>query len=678
MPREGPGQQPDKEQTNGDAASGAADTPAEAAASRGGEDARRRGWFWHWNTIITQYAPLIGLKGVGLLNSYTVWTDRREESPLRGYAFPSQQSEADFYGEDRAELITINKILVTLDLIEIRKQMVQRVDERGRRWRVPHNLYRVKDHPEGYRLGPDDVRRVVALAERDRAVYRYIRRIFSTRFAPIDADNVWHEILASLRDDPVWRRLAERTQAEEARASARTRAGHARRAQEGDGATDRQTQQKGDSDGGARAPEGATSVGGSNDAGGIGVAPGNTGSPPVAGAGNTGSTPISASSDGGSNSDGENSVGQTNTTYHQTPTTTTTTTGQSPAEAAAPADAPGGAGPLPEPAAAVVACFSAANGRPATPLERELLAELAQAFAANAGRAGTDGPGWVIAAIREAVGSGSRFVAPKRIREILARWAQAQAHGDQLRPGGAAAPPTAPDVATPAATPPAADVALPNGQPADAAWAAALQLLAGALERAEHERLFGGSRILGYQAGTVRVRVASAASAERLSGEYYDLVARKLSQVLRRPVRLTFQTDEQGEPAAEPFPVVDEATPAAPAPERMAEPPALPSFTLPGGLTNRQLWAAAQDELARRLSAASWESWIRPAVLLARTDEGTLVVGVPTAFAQRRVAERLRGELEAVLGDLLGQPAAVEVVVTHDWLRTRARWKDAG
>ena len=91
---------------------------------RSGEDARRRGWFWHWNALVTQYAPLIGLKGVGLLNSYTVWTDRREESPHRGYAFPSQQSEADFYGEDRAELITINKILVALDLIEIRKEMV--------------------------------------------------------------------------------------------------------------------------------------------------------------------------------------------------------------------------------------------------------------------------------------------------------------------------------------------------------------------------------------------------------------------------------------------------------------------------------------------------------------------------------------------------------------------------
>src|SRR5215212_6934851 len=202
---------------------------AETGATRSGEDVRRRGWFWHWNSIVTQYAPLIGLKGVGLLNSYTVWTDRREESPHRGYAFPSQQREADFYGEDRAELITINKILVVLDLIEIRKEMVLRADDQGRRWRVPHNFYRVKDHGDDFSLGPADVLRVAELAARDRAVYRYVRRVFSPRFAPIDGDNVWGRILPEVRLTPVWQGLAARAAAEENRASARTRAGHAAR-----------------------------------------------------------------------------------------------------------------------------------------------------------------------------------------------------------------------------------------------------------------------------------------------------------------------------------------------------------------------------------------------------------------------------------------------------------------
>src|SRR3954469_10222159 len=200
-----------------------------SAATRSGEDVRRRGWFWHWNSIVTQYAPLLGLKGVGLLNSYTVWTDRREESPTRGYAFPTQQSEADFYGEDRAELITINKLLVALDLIEIRKEMVLRTDEQGRRWKVPHNFYRVKDHGDGSRLTSKDVLRVIELADRDQTVYRYIRRIFSPKFSPIDRDNVWGGILAELSPSETWVRLQSRASAEEARASARTRAGHAAR-----------------------------------------------------------------------------------------------------------------------------------------------------------------------------------------------------------------------------------------------------------------------------------------------------------------------------------------------------------------------------------------------------------------------------------------------------------------
>src|SRR5690606_5396451 len=178
----------------------------DAGATRSGDDVRKRGWYWHWNATVTQFAPLIGLKGVGLLNSYTVWTDRREESPTRGYAFPSQQSEADFYGEDRAELITINKILVALDLIEIRKEMVVRPDEHGRRWKVPHNFYRVKDRDDGYTLDGDAVMRVVRLAEKDKAVYRYLHHIFSEKFSPIDAPNVRTRSLAEPRHDPTCQR----------------------------------------------------------------------------------------------------------------------------------------------------------------------------------------------------------------------------------------------------------------------------------------------------------------------------------------------------------------------------------------------------------------------------------------------------------------------------------------
>ncbi len=128
---------------------------------RTGEDTRQRGWFWHWNELHTEYEPLLKHSGIGLITSYIVWTDRREHSPYHGYAFPSLQSQAAFSGSDRAELITINRILVALDLIEIRKEMILRADAQGRRWRVPHNLYRVKDRSGSPHLTAADVEQVM-------------------------------------------------------------------------------------------------------------------------------------------------------------------------------------------------------------------------------------------------------------------------------------------------------------------------------------------------------------------------------------------------------------------------------------------------------------------------------------------------------------------------------------
>lgn len=389
-------------------------------ATQSGNDSRKRGWFWHWNAVITQYAPLIGLKGVGLLNSYTVWTDRREESPTRGYAFPSQQSEADFYGEDRAELITINKILVALDLIEIRKEMVVRPDEQGRRWKVPHNFYRVKDRDDGYTLDGDAVMRVVRLAEKDKTVYRYLHHIFSEKFAPIDAQNVWTTILAEVRRDPTWQKLAERTAAEERRASERTRAGHA--ARKGKGGVRTHLQPVSDSSTVATAttlshPQ--TSVAatnkGSNPEAEPGVAPANNGSAAIQ------PTVVAPVNEGG-----PTSVEPSNRTYYQEKTTTTTRS-DSPEPSYArtifgPDSAPGDQPNLER----TLRRFADANGRDATGAERKILKELAERFELSARESGhaelSSGWAWVSAAIYEAVDSGSSYVAPKRVREILLRW----------------------------------------------------------------------------------------------------------------------------------------------------------------------------------------------------------------------------------------------------------------
>ncbi len=388
----------------------------DTGATRSGDDSRKRGWFWHWNAVITQYAPLIGLKGVGLLNSYTVWTDRREESPTRGYAFPSQQSEADFYGEDRAELITINKILVALDLIEIRKEMVVRPDEQGRRWKVPHNFYRVKDRDDGYSLDGDAVMRVVRLADKDRTVYRYLHHIFSEKFSPIDAQNVWVSILAEVRKDPTWQKLAARTAADELRASERTRAGHAARKEK----SGVRTHLKAVSDSGAVAS--ATVVSQVETS----VATSNKGSKPDVASANKGSGQIEPTVVAPVKAGDPTSVAPSNRTYYQEKTTTTTssdTTESSYVADVFSADSAPGDQPNLE---RTLRRFAEANGRDATGAERKILKELAERFDLSARECGRaelgSGWAWVSAAIYEAVDSGSAYVAPKRIREILLRW----------------------------------------------------------------------------------------------------------------------------------------------------------------------------------------------------------------------------------------------------------------
>jgi hypothetical protein len=542
--------------------------------SRAGEDVRRRGWFWHWNALVTQYAPLIGLKGVGLLNSYTVWTDRREESPHRGYAFPSQQSEADFYGEDRAELITINKILVALDLIEIRKEMVVRADPQGRRWKVPHNFYRVKDHGDDFSLGPADVLRVAELAARDRAVYRYVRRVFSPRFAPIDGDNVWGRILPEVRLTPVWQGLAARATAEEDRASARTRAGHAARK----GAS---TETEPALESLATPPffapiagDGAAIESANNDSNGVtslsghntSVGYSNTGSEADVGGSNKGSRRKARSTVGPSNEAGHTDVAPSNTTYHQSSTTTkdaidefederpvggsddvtavarlrATQTGQ-----------PGGPGMRPPEdgpsEVAALHAFESANDRAATPAERKLLRDLAARFeqvAATAHQERYDVPSsgwaWLEAAVWEAVEAGSAFVAPRRVREILLRW-ERDGFPQARNPGPSRSEPPREVSNHPAprenVTPPRAlaplftiaEVGLSNRQ----VWAAILTELAqrGDVSRADIETWLRPAALIGRDGETLLLGAPNAVARDR--------IVTRLMPALRQAITVT-------------------------------------------------------------------------------------------------------------------------------------------
>ncbi len=661
---------------------------------RAGEDTRRRGWFWHWNSIITQFAPLIGLKGVGLLNSYTVWTDRRDESPHRGYAFPSQQSEAAFYGEDRAELIALNKILVALDLIEIRKEMVTRVDAQGRRWRVPHNLYRVKDHGDDYTLKSRDVLRVVELAERDRVVYRTIRHIFSDRFAPIDGQNVWWSILDELAGNELWQKLAAKATADERRASARTKAGHAARKERfllpSDGDTATPGNDSSDSATVASSTGDATNVATINNGLDNAVAPGNKGSK------RSGQSTVDQANQGQ-----PSSVAQANTIKDQEPLTTTTTSGQdeerdtrtspeairddgenvtvatvSHTEYRDTSEADAGAGPggriaplnLPAEQAAIRA-FEDANGRSSTPAERHLLRDIARGAdtaAQTQGGPGASGWSWLTAAIYEAVESGSSFVAPRRLREIIGRWTREGAP-DALR--------AAADVPAPVATGAAAitsllgegtEFSLPHGFGSRRTWAFAVERAASALDLEAATDLFRGTSLVRYHEGEATIAVIDRRQAGQLSGGYRGVIERALSEAMRRPVRIAVIAPELDDNCdarladPEPGEVPDESG------ERAPDEPVTASFEVTGsGMTNDQVWAAALDELAAsgEIPPANLAAWIRPARLIGERPDGVLVIGAPHAPARRRIGSHFVLPIESALGRVLGRDARIEVVV---------------
>ena len=630
---------------------------------RSGDDTRKRGWFWHWNAIVTQFAPLVGLKGVGLLNSYTVWTDRREESPHRGYAFPSQQSEADFYGEDRAELIAINKILVSLDLIEIRKEMVLRTDEAGRRWRVPHNFYRVKDRDDGFSLTPDAVRKIVLLAEKDRTVYRYVRHIFSPRFSPIDPNNIWFEILEELRPMPAWQKLAAKTEADEARASARTKAGHQARKKKTDHLTPvspiATATTRNDSDDVAIDSPHETIVAATNK--GLAVDVELT---------NTGSTVESVASVDPTNVAGPTVVAQSNRTYYQENTTTTTERNQNenslatnerhPARNQA-STGPGGLeAPVDVPSRErALRAFEEANGRPATKAETRILTEIAALFDQTAIDQGAidrpNGWSWVAAAIYEAVEAGSQFVAPRRVREIMKRW---QRDGyptlEQSKAATKAERNELPSVDYSLGA--TLDFKLPHGHGSRQTWEHVVRSLARSIEPERLARLVDGTEIVRYLNGEVIVAAPTPGQAAPLSGEYRELVQRKLAAAMNRSVRLGVVV-QGGELAQDEY--LDTTT----IPFESIEPRS--EETVPTlGMSLSQCWETILTELRRsdQVDVASFETWLRPTRLASIHPDGTVFVTAPNAAILRRVESRFAHLLERELSALTGEAMLIRFV----------------
>ncbi|HLI52497.1 MAG TPA: DnaA N-terminal domain-containing protein, partial [Thermomicrobiaceae bacterium] len=283
---------------------------------------------------------------------------------------------------------------------------------------------------------------------------------------------------------------------------------------------------------------------------------------------------------------------------------------------------------------------------------------------------------WLVAAIREAVGSGSRFVAPKRIREILSRWAASpEDRPASLRPRSEEAAPSGGSTLAGSSQPSGSEDGRPpqpdtdDDSPAiDAGWSSVWtetsRRLARSLDREEMERIFAGSAIVAARRDSVTIVVRSVAASEKIRGEYAGIVTRCLSQAASRPLSFDVVlagdiTDGDRDPRSESNP----AGLAASSRNRSQ----LGQFVLPGGLTGRQLWAAAQADLAKRVSSASFESWVRPARLLARDESGALILGAPNAFARSRL-EPLLDDIQRSLSGILGAGVSVRLVVTGSWL----------
>ncbi|MFN3336581.1 MAG: hypothetical protein ACK42I_03665, partial [Thermomicrobium sp.] len=269
-----------------------------------------------------------------------------------------------------------------------------------------------------------------------------------------------------------------------------------------------------------------------------------------------------------------------------------------------PADA---AGPLLEPSPEVVACFEAANARPASPLERTLLAELEREFLPLAASRGESSAELLVAAIREAVASGSRYVAPKRIREILARWSRHSLRtGDPasraVNPAGSARPSDVP------ATPHALSLQSLLTSPA-------LDLLVARLEEAIAQRL-------------------------AIPNRAQDAVVTPDSRMPERPTPSQENFSSPGDLCA-------------PLPE---SPPPLAA-----------IWSLAQEHLSERVPRSAFAECIRPARLLAAPSPDELVLGVPSDTVRRQLERRWLVAVREILSALMERPVTVRVVPFAEW-----------
>ncbi|HEY7908477.1 MAG TPA: DnaA N-terminal domain-containing protein [Thermomicrobiales bacterium] len=386
----------------------------------------------------------------------------------------------------------------------------------------------------------------------------------------------------------------------------------------------------------------------------------------------------------------------------------------------------------------IEAALTMANGRPPSDMEISLLVQVARECdpaAQGQGYGPGTGLGWVLAAIWEAVNSGSQFVAPKRVAAICDRWIiEGFGSDNRANPNAPPAvhtpPPTWPMPTMsgePSVPPPVTTItdsaslpilpeigyaaAPPTTTPGTAAtdaearrlWEQVMRRLEGVLHPDALERWFIGARVTAIERDRVVVVVPGADVALKLTS-YRGLISRRMSEALGRTVDVVFQATRLSTPpapAANPvqqstqvysptvsespspwswpaptasgsFPRVPaEAKPEAPAQSLASSehakaqgretPP--PEASSAAGLTNRQIWAMALQDLQNRMSGATFAVWVRPAELLTIEPDGTLVIGARNRVQRERLERQHLSDLVIVLGKILDRPVGVRIVM---------------
>jgi hypothetical protein len=88
------------------------------------------------------------------------------------------------------------------------------------------------------------------------------------------------------------------------------------------------------------------------------------------------------------------------------------------------------------------------------------------------------------------------------------------------------------------------------------------------------------------------------------------------------------------------------------------------------GMTSDQVWTAMLAELSTNgeIPPANVSAWLRPARLIGRSADGSLILGAPHTLAQRRIETRFHQPVEDAAARVIGMPVRVEAVVASTWL----------